>query len=654
MTRATLPRRVGVPVLDLAAATVARDRGADHTEATRCMQALLGTPHRWAGQKHFTWLDTDFGLGHGFLALWQAWRDDPERPDWLYVIALATRTPTPEMLAQAHADNADADCLTQLIAAWPPATANLHLLSFEGGRVRLLLGLGDEGELLRDVDARVDAFRIEAHPNSAHHVKAFARLAAPAASLLVSMPAQRAVAPAPPSSATAAADPASPEPDAPRSADTDDSRHALSHALSHALRSVGFVVADAGPNLSATYAPAFVPRQRTPRRPAAPPAGRVLIVGGGLAGAAMADALADLCWSSTVLDQAETPASQASGNPAGLFHGALHSDDAAHARFNRAAALLAARKLAPLIASGAVAGQVAGLLRVASEDANALQALANHQQVPAAYAQALTPAEVDARSACSLGRAAWLYTQGGWVDPGALVRHWLAQERVTWQGGATVAALRRVGARWQALDGDGECLAEGDAVVVSAAQGSAALLHGHADSDWPLELVRGQVSWWPQAPAGAPRPAMPLTGAGYAIALPAGGLLFGATAQVGDTDPALRDADHQENLQRLALLSGWDGSPAAAALQGRVAWRCVARDRLPLAGAAVLRASDAGAPEPVPGLYVATALGSRGITWAPLMAACVAALIAGTPPPLERRLMAAIAPARWLRRQRER
>ena len=52
--------------------------------------------------------------------------------------------------------------------------------------------------------------------------------------------------------------------------------------------------------------------------------------------------------------------------------------------------------------------------------------------------------------------------------------------------------------------------------------------------------------------------------------------------------PHVRDADHAFNLQRLAQLS-----PASlptsglqtARLQGRVGWRCMADDRLPLVGA---------------------------------------------------------------------
>jgi tRNA 5-methylaminomethyl-2-thiouridine biosynthesis bifunctional protein len=53
----------------------------------------------------------------------------------------------------------------------------------------------------------------------------------------------------------------------------------------------------------------------------------------------------------------------------------------------------------------------------------------------------------------------------------------------------------------------------------------------------------------------------------------------------------------------------------------------------------------------VPGLFVFTALGSRGITWSALGGQVVAAAISGAPAPLEASLLDAIAPARFITRQ---
>ncbi|MBQ1764799.1 MAG: oxidoreductase, partial [Aquincola sp.] len=53
----------------------------------------------------------------------------------------------------------------------------------------------------------------------------------------------------------------------------------------------------------------------------------------------------------------------------------------------------------------------------------------------------------------------------------------------------------------------------------------------------------------------------------------------------------------------------------------------------------------------MPGLLVCTALGSRGITWAPLAAELLAAWVTGGPPPLESDLVDALDPARFAARR---
>jgi tRNA 5-methylaminomethyl-2-thiouridine biosynthesis bifunctional protein len=82
----------------------------------------------------------------------------------------------------------------------------------------------------------------------------------------------------------------------------------------------------------------------------------------------------------------------------------------------------------------------------------------------------------------------------------------------------------------------------------------------------------------------------------------------------------------------------------------------VSEDRLPVVGAvpdeaAALRAAridQARLVPRLPGLYVLTALGSRGITWCSLAAQVLASAIAGSPAPLESSLLDALDPARFL------
>ena len=127
-----------------------------------------------------------------------------------------------------------------------------------------------------------------------------------------------------------------------------------------------------------------------------------------------------------------------------------------------------------------------------------------------------------------------------------------------------------------------------------------------------------------------------------------------------------RPEEHRDNLRKLA-----DALPAlnlvtpAGTHRGHVAHRCNSRDYLPIVGAVPDRAAfndtyrglsgrktyliDAPCPV-VPGLYVMTALGSRGLSAAPLAAEILASEITGEILPVARHLHQALVPARFLKR----
>jgi len=102
------------------------------------------------------------------------------------------------------------------------------------------------------------------------------------------------------------------------------------------------------------------------------------------------------------------------------------------------------------------------------------------------------------------------------------------------------------------------------------------------------------------------------------------------------------------------------------ALAGRVGWRCVTPDRLPLIGAVPAFGLTDGAVAPPgrethrldqprmvprePGLFVFTGLGSRGITWSALGARLLTSWITGAPFPVEASLIDAVDAARYVSR----
>ncbi len=628
-----------------------------------------GLPGRWQGRERFVVLLTDDARGEAFLALWRAWLADPARPASLVVMSIVARGLQPGGAPpdeQTGTTRRPSDPLAQALhRQWPVDTPDLHTLSFEQGRVKLLLALGETSRWMPELVAEVDAFCLNAarstraEAGSARWYRQCARLAHDDATVA--------------------------------GFDTDAAHRDQTRA---ALSAAGFLLSPptdpgdpaAGPvaGFQARLRPANLAARaawRPPGRRAAPACRTALVVGAGLAGASVAAALAQQGVAVTVLERCAAPAAQTSGNAGGLFHAVVHPHDGLHARLLRAGALYTARLVRPLIASGQLVGDCSGLLRGAHTEGQAaplsgMAAQLQQQALPPDFAQALDSTEASARAGMALADPAWYFAQGGWLNPASLVKHELAHAGICLrlsQAVHRVTALARGG--WLAQDGDGQTLGTGDVLVLAGAQDGLALLRGHADpDDWPLLRSRGQITEVAETllgPLALPSPRLPVASGGYGLRLPAemgGSLLCGASNQPDDEDPTLRAADHLRNLAQLDALSGRACSAdalqrrtdAAPSLAGRVGWRLACDDRLPLMGPVpvpwgqlpTLRGLEQARQIPrVPGLYVLSALGSRGITLAPLLGEAMAAWITGAPSPLEASLLDAVDPARFTTRR---
>jgi tRNA 5-methylaminomethyl-2-thiouridine biosynthesis bifunctional protein len=589
-------------------------------------------PARWARRQDFVIFETGFGLGNNFLATWHAWEQDTERCQTLTFISTEKHPLHLDDLQQAHLNSALPELAAQLCQAWPALTPNLHRLEFAAGRVQLLLCLGDAQAWLRELVAEVDAFYLDGfnpkqNPDmwDKHLLKGLARHAAPGA--------------------TAASWSVAPQ-----------LREGLTAAGFTASRQRGF--ANKGGMCVARFTPKHVIQRPVARLALAPHAPHALIIGAGLAGAACAWALAKRGIQSTIIDGQAGPASGASGNPGGLFHGTLNPDDGLHARFNRACALETERVLRRL---PALPWRQQGLLRIeTSRNLAQMQALIARLGLPPDYVQALNSQEAEARSGLSLGMPAWFYPGGGALPPAAYVAALLQASGAQQLYGRSVARVARASSEavdgqqaWQAWSNEGDLLGEAPLLIVAGGQQGQALLQDLAPG-LPLMVQRGQLSHIAQSEA---RPCLPVAGLGYAIADQDGGLWCGATNQDGDLRPDLLADDHAHNLAQFAQLANL-GEADVAKLKvsgGRVGWRLATPDRLPLVGG--LPQLDAqGLPmlaeqlRFIPrqaGLGICTGLGSRGIGWAALCAQVLAAQISGSPCPLEASLLDAIDPARF-------
>jgi len=592
----------------------------------RARQVYLGgnqLPARWADRPRFAILETGFGLGHNFLATWQAWRDDPQRCGRLIYLAIDKHPPTADDLQRAHAASPVPELAGLLHTHWPPATPDVHTVDLDDGRVTLLLAWGDVAQVLPEVVAQVDAFYLDGFAPArnpamwdVYRLRKLPRLAAPGATVATWCTADE---------------------------------------VRRGLQGAGFEVqATARPTgqpdmTVGRFAPRFTPPAPPGRQGLGPGHTSVVVVGAGLAGAAVARALAQQGLAVQVIEQHGQPAAETSGNAGGLFHGIVHANDGPHARWLRAAALRCEQALRPLIKTGAVPGGIHGLLR-GEQTLNlaAMQALIERWHLPARFVQARSGFGPE-------GSPAWFYPGGGWVSPGDLVRHWLQAPGITLRTGLPVHSLQRRGACWQLTGPQGQVLAQADAVVLCNASDVTRLMPGAPQPWWP-QRVRGQTTVLPAGLPGAPRLPWPLADGGYALQLADGRLLCGATSMAGDDDPSLRDSDHAHNLASLKRLTGWAAPLAPQQLDGRVGWRVQSDDRLPWLGP--LPSGELPAPgsrladQPrlvarEPGLWVFTALGSRGITQAALGGEVLAAWMTGAPVPLPASLLDAVDVARF-------
>lgn len=597
-------------------------------------------PARWQGRQRFVILETGFGLGNNFLATWAAWRQDRQRCERLVFISIEKHPLTQADLARVHANSPQPELAQALVAAWPTLTPNLHSLTFDDSRVQLLLGLGDMADVLPAIVAEVDAFYLDGfapakNPEMWHaqSLKRLSRLAAPGGTA-ATWSVARAV------------------------------RDGLSLAGFDVTRAPGF--ANKRDMLTARFAPRHVPARPAgaPRTPQCER--RALVIGAGLAGCAAAWALAEQGWSVTVLDRHAEPAAEASGNPAGLFHGVIHGDDGVHARLHRAAALTTARLLRPWIEQGRIAGQCQGLLRLeprlTEEQASDLL---NKLGLPPSFVTWLDQSAAQAASGLPVPSGGWLFGDGGWVNPVDYCRTMLQTSGAQFIGNSPVDKLSRIDDMWCALNASGEPVAKAPVVVVACGPSTPTLVPAPAAVNIRLAPVRGQISWLPSASSDGNRhPIIPVAGAGYVLETAGDArLVFGATSHHHDLDPTVRADDHLHNIQQVCRLGvidhGAGGPQLLSALAGRVGWRAVTPDRLPIVGPVPRPNRDddtifhADQPRHCPrlqdaagGLHLIGGFGSRGITWAALAGRTLASWVTGCPSPIEADLLYAMDPAR--------
>ncbi len=558
-------------------------------ESRAVFLAGLGLPDAWAGRDRFTVAELGFGTGLNVLALLRLWADHRPFPHArLHLFSVEASPLAPDDARRALAAWPGlADLAAPLLAHWPRGRAGPHRFDWPALGASLDLMVGDALPAVAGWGGAADGWMLDGFaPSRNPDMWSPALLAAVAARTR-------------PGGAAAT--------------------FTVAGVVRRGLEAAGFAVAKRpGHGRKRERLEARLPGPP----PADPPRPDVVVVGAGVAAAAVARALRREGLAVVVV----AGAPGASHGDAALVTPRLDAGGGAAARlsaaaFARAVALYAGETHDAVIARGALrleSGPRDGARfdRIAAWDGFDPGALVRLPagETAARLGEASAPGALDEADALV-------------VEPAVVLAAWLKGVR---RVEGEVATLERAGTGWRVLDGSGGQLAAAPALVLAAGASGAALL-----PEAPLRPVRGQSETAPGVdPGGA------AAWGGYAVPT-RGGVLFGATHGRGDADPAPRPEDREANLRALAAvrpaLAARVRALGAEAPASRAAVRAATPDHLPLAGAVPGR----------PGAWTLTGLGGRGFTHAPLLAEHVAALVAGAPSPLPRDLAAAVDPARF-------
>jgi tRNA 5-methylaminomethyl-2-thiouridine biosynthesis bifunctional protein len=552
-------------------------------EARGVFLAGCGLPEAWASRRQFTVAELGFGTGLNIAALLDLWRRRRPAGGHLSIFSVEAEPLTPAEAGRALAAWPELRPVTDLLLArWPGRRAGFHRTDLPELHATLDVAVMDAAAALAAWDGAADAWMLDGFSPAKNPE-------------MWSPPLMRLVADRSAPGATLAT-------------------YTVAGGVRRALAEAGFAV-ERRPGVGGK-------RQRLearcPGRPSSATAPRVAIVGAGVAGASLAQALHALGVQARLFE-ARCPGAGASGNPSALVTPRLDAGLGPAARLHAHAFSRAVRLYHGL--PGVVVARGVLQLEVQESDARRFAKIAASDLFEPG-ALALVGPEAVSEAMGEPAPGALRLADALVIDPAAVLTAWLDGVAA-----AHVAGVERMDEAWWLLDNNGRALAEADAVCLASGAELRDL--------WPqapILPVRGQLSW---APGGSAAAAW-----GTYVAPAAGGhVVFGATHDRGVTDATSSAEDDARNLAALgARLPALARRVAEGDIRGRAAIRATTPDRMPLAG------------EIGPGLYVLGGFGSRGFALAPSLSEHLAAVILGAPSPLPSTLAPVVAPGRFAER----
>lgn len=569
--------------------------------------SLLGLPEAWRARAHYTLLDTEFGEGLNFLKLWSQWKQDPARPARLHVVALSQSLVSADKLAahlRAQTSSEMHGLVEQLIQQWPLNLPGTHRMDFEGLSVTLTLAVGPLALTLPRLAARVDAVLLNEEAQSSDDNlacvwrQALPRLARDPAQLMLVRP------------------------------------------NGQAVRGLGFFSQEAavGNMTCGGVAVAETASDRLLNQKDVQGSARsVLVVGAGIAGAGVAQAMALRGWRVQVLDTRARRLSEHRQHVAAALTPMVTRDDDIRARLSRSGSLRAQARWSHVGQDILWRCGALQLQRVTGRIVDLADVLAG-LSLPPEWVRYVDAEQASAIAGMALDRGGLYFPTAARIQPEKLIGALLQTPGIECLD-VHVDRIQRRDGQWQVLDARGEVLAQASQLILAGAQGTQDILirSQYLEPEMRLAAMHplgGEITLLPDT-ALAAGPRCIVSGDGYVLPALDGQCVVGSSYIHGaqQVEPSLDGA--LGNVARAAGLLGQPGLAEAfnisrvRALTGWAGWRAVLPGRLPAVGPVAH----------TEGLWTVTGFASRGLTWASLAGDLLAASLNGEPLPLERDIM---------------
>lgn len=367
----------------------------------------------------------------------------------------------------------------------------------------------------------------------------------------------------------------------------------------------------------------------------------VAIVGGGIAAAGIAHALAAYGHEVTVLDPqfALSTAATHGGHLAAAMTPVLSRDDDIRSRLSRAGVARAWQRW-QVLDEDARPSRCGTLHPVLPSQESSWKTALRSLQFPTDWVRWLDAGQASEKTGMPLKNGGLWFDYGQKVSPNRLLSTLFAHRRIYCRT-ATAAHLQCLAnGDWSVLDHDGREVTRASQVVLANAAGVAGMLSGVvATTDFPkimaMYQLAGQISYFRRRhPCGS---RVVVAGEGYWLPATPEVYVGGSTYSAHATASIITTQGHQDIIGKLAALlnvrPSWFGT-LPGPTDGWAGWRAATPDRLPVIGSLVA----------APGIWLACAYGSRGLTWSALAGDIITARLHHEPVPLERELLQKIAP----------